>query len=222
MAKPEWDEPVELAEQTWAYFMRGMRTLWKLLGAERKNLTRVVCWGFGIRALALLTPLFMKLIFDEMHTRPPEQLLNRTVWYLVGGLVVGQVISLVLHHFYKERRFLASAIKLENWWPVQAQAKLLELSMGYHERENTGKKISKINKGVDRLVEIMAQLFWDFLPQVFYLVINIMVICVMDWRIGLMFCVPFIPAGWINLQLYRRYYHDWDIWEKQKEVSQGY
>lgn len=218
----EWDESADLAEQTWSYFMRSMKALWKLLGTEQRSLRRVVLWGIGIRALALLTPLFMKMIFDEMHTRSPEQLLNQTVWWLISGLVVGQVISLVLHHFYKERRFLASMIKLENWWPVQAQAKLLELSMSYHERENTGKKIAKINKGVDRLVEVMTQLFWDFFPQLFYLFINIVVICIMDWRIGLIFCLPFIPAGWLNLQLYRRYYHDWDTWEKQKELSQGY
>ncbi len=216
-----WDEAPPLEEQSWQYFWRGMRMLWGLMGQQRQRMTKVLLSSVGLRALALLTPLIIKLIFDQMHNRPPEELLNSTVWWLLGALLLSKVVSLVVHHFYKELQFLRGAIALENWWPVQAQQKLLELSLGYHERENTGKKIAKINKGVDRLVEILAMLFWDFLPQLFYIVINLVVIMVLDWRIGLLFCLPFIPATWLNMHLYRRYYHRWQWWDQQKEVSQG-
>lgn len=219
----EWDDSVSLQQQTIGYFWRGMRTLWGLIDTERRNILWVVFWSIMVQALALAIPLLMKFIFDTIYRSPADQLLsNQLIWWLIAALVVSQLIRLALNHFVKEKAFLKSAIQLENFWPVKAQEKLLELSMGYHERENTGKKIAKINKGIDRLIDIMGQLFWDFLPHLFYLAVNLVVITIMDWRIGLLFFLPFLPAAALNLQIYRRYYHDWQAWDNHEEVSQGF
>ncbi|MEK7072220.1 MAG: ABC transporter ATP-binding protein, partial [Patescibacteria group bacterium] len=102
-----------------------------------------------------------------------------------------------------------------------AQEKLLALSLGYHERENTGQKIAKIEKGCNKMIEIMMNLFWHFLPQVSYLIINIILVLIIDLKLGLLFFLPFIPAIWLNLKCYNKFFDDWVKWDKHKEVSSG-
>lgn len=216
----DWDE-INREEWSLAFFLNGLKTLWELLGDERKNICRVIGWLIFISVLDLLLPYFLKLIFDEIPVVLIQKQISRYLIWLVVSVFLLRIFTLYLRHFSKEIRFLKSLIRLENFWPIMAQEKLLALSIRYHERENTGEKIAKINKGCEKLVEIVANLFWDFLPSFLYLAINIVFILVIDWKLGVLFAIPFIPAAIINLKIHRRFAHDWEKWEEKKEISTG-
>lgn len=216
----DWDE-INREEWSFTFFLKGLKTLWELLGDERKNICRVIGWLIFLSVLDLLLPYFLKLIFDEIPVVLIQKQISRYLIWLVVSIFLLRIFTLYLRHFSKEIRFLKSLIKLENFWPVMAQEKLLALSIGYHERENTGKKIAKINKGCEKLVDIVVNLFWDFLPSFFYLAINIVFILVIDWKLGVLFIIPFIPAAIINLKIHQRFASDWEKWEEKKEISSG-
>lgn len=216
----DWDE-INREEWSLKFFLKGLKIFWELLGDERKNICRVVVWLVFLSILDLLLPYFLKLIFDEIPVVLMQKQISRYLVWLVVSVFLLRIFTLYLRHFSKEIRFLKSWIRLENFWPVMAQEKLLALSIGYHEKENTGKKIAKINKGCEKLVEIVANLFWDFLPSFLYLAINIVFVLAIDWKLGILFMIPFIPAAIINLKIHRRFALEWEKWEEKKEISTG-
>lgn len=221
MAMADWDDAVPVSEQTFFFFSRGMKTLWKLLGEERKRILWVLALMLAIQLLDLLSPFFLKLIFDELWLVGSGIVSSRVFW-CIGAMCGTQILSLAIKRFVEEPLFIKSILRLENWWPVMAQEKLLDLSLSYHELENTGKKIAKINKGCEKLVDIMSNLFWGLLPSLFYLVINVILILAMDWVLGILFLLPLIPAVLINLKSYARFTPVWEEWEKKKEIANGF
>src|SRR3989344_519969 len=141
----DWDDAVPVKKQTVFFFARGMKTLWKLLGTEKNNILHVFILLILIQFLDLLSTLFLKLIFDELWVIGIGRTVSSTAIWCISAMCITQVLSIVIKRFFEEPLLIKSILRLENWWPVMAQEKLLELSLSYHERENTGKKIAKIS-----------------------------------------------------------------------------
>lgn len=217
-----WDDDFKYKENGLGFFVQGMKNFWFLLGKEQGAMKKVFFWLVVSQGLALAFPYLLKLIFDALPEILDLGYLPNKLILLVGAMFAVKIGGILITLFVKETIFLKSAIRLENWWPVMAQSKLLSLSFGFHERENTGKKIAKIEKGVDRMIEICLNLSWGLLPQLIYLTVNIVFIIVIDWRLGLLFFLPFIPAILINKRFYERFSGGWEEWEKKKEESSGY
>jgi ABC-type multidrug transport system fused ATPase/permease subunit len=218
----DWDnDKLEKKDRNLKFFVKGMRTLWELLGKERKNIMFVFWLLVFTQAMEIVFSYCLKLIFDFLPGFANGVGVVTYLYWVLAAMAGAKLLGLLVRHFVKEIIFVNAVIRLENLWPVQAQKKLLELPMGYHERENTGKKISKINKGVDRLVDILTTLFWGTLPQLLYLIINVVVAIVIDWRLGILFCLPFIPAMILHFRIFDRYADGWELWEAKKEESTG-
>lgn len=217
-----WEEDFRYKDSGFGFFLQSLKNFWSLLGKEQRTMLFVMVWLIVTQLLGISFPFILKLIFDDLPSiLQTRQISTKLIWLIVlmFGLRIGGIF---LHQFVKETLFVKSLIRLENSWPVQAQSKLLSLAFAYHERENTGKKIAKIEKGVDRLVEISMNLSWGILPQLFYLLTNIILMLVMDWRLGLVFLLPVGPVLWINKLFYERFSEGWELWEKKKEESSGY
>jgi len=217
-----WEDGFRYEDKGLSFFLTGIKNFWKLVGPEQRAMKLGFYWLIVTQLLALAFPYFLKLIFDDL----PEVLKSgtistRLICFIIIMFAV-KISAILVTLFVKETIFIKGVIRLEAWWPVLAQSKLLALSLGYHERENTGKKISKIEKGIERMVEICVKLSWDILPQFIYLVANLTCMMILDWRLGLLFFLPFAPAYWINKRYYERMSGDWEKWEKKKEESSGY
>jgi len=216
----EWDESPDIKEQTASYFVRGIHTLWQLIDSEKKRITIATTVLVVVELMSLLPPLIFRKLVDYLPVIL-EQGVTRFALLLVVVMFLSRVLALALKRFVQEPIFLKAIIGLENSWPKIAHEKLLALSVNYHERENTGKKIAKVNKGVEKLVGMLADLFWSMLPAGFYLLLNIPIMIYLDWKLGLMFIVPLIPFVFINLKSYEVFYPKWEEWEKKKEKSVG-
>lgn len=216
----EW-EKTKKEDWSLSFFMKGLKTLWQLMYDEKKHIIVVITLVIFISTLRLIFPYIFKIVFDKIYFIEGQKKLSKDIIWIIAGMGGLGVFILFFNHFIKEIFFIKSIITLKNLWPVAAQEKLLALSLGYHEQENTGKKISKINKGCEKLVDIMCNIFWNFLPHLFYLCINAIFILAMDWKLGLIFFSPLVLAGLLNLKIHTLFADDWDEWERQKEVSMG-
>jgi ABC-type multidrug transport system fused ATPase/permease subunit len=217
----EKKENVMDGKKSLAYFISGMKDYWSLLAGEKRVMMVYVFWIAFLQALALGFHLILKELFDEIPRLVELGGFSRYAIALVVALFTIKMLALTLKRFALEIRFLKSLIKLENSWPVAAHKKLMELSLGYHEKENTGKKLDKINKGCDRMVDITARLRWGFLPQLFYVIINVCIIIFIDWRLGAFFFLPFIPAAYLYFKAFQKAAPAFEEWEKEKEKSTG-
>ncbi len=219
-ATPDWDEPPDITQQTVAYVARGMRMFWHLIATERKVILIAVGLLATVEALALCFPLLVRALVDRLPS-VMVQGITVDIILLVVALFAARTVMLVIRRFMQEPIFISALIRLENLWPRMALEKLLALSLRYHERENTGRKIAKVNKGVEKLVGMLDALFYTLMPALLYTLFNLVVMFVLDWRLALLFSLPIVPAMWINLKSYERFYTDWIHWESLKEQSIG-
>ena len=169
----DWDERIKKEDRNLIFFWTGLKNLWSLFGDERKTMWWAVIFLIGVKVLDLLVPYLLKIVFDEIPQIAGGGGISDYLWMVIGAMFVLKLIMIVFRHYGMDWFFLKSAIKMENMWPMQAQEKLLSLSLGYHENENTGKKISKINRGCERMINATVNLFWGLVPQFFYLILNI-------------------------------------------------
>ena len=64
---------------------------------------------------------------------------------------------------------------------------MVELGLSYHEKENTGNKIFKIQRGIDKITDLLGNFFWDVGPTIIQTIFTAVILFIMDWRFGLVF-----------------------------------
>lgn len=219
-SETDWDAPPNLQNQTVSYFARGLKTLWNLVYPERKPILIAIGLLIIVELMGLTMPLIFKELVDTLPIIVRDGITSQVILLIILMFVL-RMVMLVLRRFVQEPIILGAIIRLENSWPVTALKKLLALSLRYHESENTGRKIAKVNKGVEKMVAMLADMFWTLMPALFSLILNMVVILWLDWRLGLILLAPLFPAAWLNLQSYKKYRPAWDSWESKKEQSIG-
>jgi ABC-type multidrug transport system fused ATPase/permease subunit len=177
--------------------------LWRLLASFRKLFGVITVIILGMALLDLGKPYILKLVIDNLNNFSKEQLfflLKLIILYLATDEVRSYI------SYISDRKILKLLVKVEYFLGMRAQEKLVFLSLGYHERQNTGSKIIKIEKGVDKVSEFLNNIFWEVLPTVFQLVFTLIALFWADWRIGLSFLF-FAPlflfiTYWSNKRMY--------------------
>ncbi|KKQ55665.1 MAG: ABC transporter ATP-binding protein [Parcubacteria group bacterium GW2011_GWA2_38_13] len=132
----------------------------------------------------------MKIILDEL-TRAGSIDWQKLLWLVVVMFLVG-VFGSAYYRWIDIKRF-NFLLNLDRYLPNILHQKLLSLSLGYHEKENTGNKIVKIRRGVDRLGKLLDNATWDFFPTAFQTIFTFIFILIIDWPLGLVFGAS-IPA----------------------------
>ena len=87
--------------------------------------------------------------------------------------------------YLKDRKIFKLLLDAEYYLPIIAQEKLVNLSLHYHEKENTGNKLIKIEKGINKITELVGNLSWEVIPTMIQLVATILILLIIDWRFAL-------------------------------------
>lgn len=216
----DWDKE-DLSKQTGSYFIGGVKRLWKLIEPERENLKKAFALWFCIQILAMLIPYSFKLILDRL----PNVMDNgiTAVWVFLAMMFVGKGTDIALGYLVMIPKYWGQGmINLESLWPVMAQKKLLALSVGYHERTNTGKKVAKINKGCEKLDDLMSTFFWQLAPAVMQITIGMGFLLTMDAKIGVLFIIPLVASIAISIIVYYRFRAEWVECHGLREEASGF
>jgi len=187
--------------------------MWRLLRSFRGLFGRILVIIFFIALLDLGKPYILKFVIDGLSGFQADQLVE-LLQLIALYLVTDEFRSFV--QYLNDRSILKLLVKVEYFLGVKAQEKLVYLSLGYHERENTGSKIIKIEKGVDKISEFLNNLCWEVIPTIIQLLLTLPALLWADWRIGLSFLVfafSFIVVTYwsnrkmhpIRKQIYRDY-----------------
>ena len=67
------------------------------------------------------------------------------------------------------------------------------MSLGYHEKENTGSKVIKITRGIDKIDNLFGNFFWEVAPTIFQIIFTTIMLFIIDWRFGVIIIV-FVPV----------------------------
>ncbi len=160
--------------------------LWRILKPSRRLFVVIFVLIFVEAILALLKPYILKFLIDGLYGLNISSLGN-SLKLIALFLITDEVRSLI--HYLSDRRILRVLVDVEYYLGFRAQEKLVGLSLGYHERENTGAKIIKIEKGVDKISEFLNNIFWEVAPTAIQLIFTLAALFWTNWLIGLSFLI---------------------------------
>ncbi|PIY96685.1 MAG: hypothetical protein COY66_03510 [Candidatus Kerfeldbacteria bacterium CG_4_10_14_0_8_um_filter_42_10] len=161
--------------------------------------------------LQLVQPYLFKEIIDSIVKW--QELTVQYVIFLLSGLLIAYLVT-TAWSYQVDKRIFRILYEVERYLLTRAQKKLVELSLGYHEKENTGSKISKIQRGVDRILELIGNLYWELIPTAIQVIVTFVFLLFLNWQISLVFLsvVPIfiLLTFWMNKKAYplriRRHY----------------
>jgi ABC-type multidrug transport system fused ATPase/permease subunit len=110
----------------------------------------------------------------------------------VGAMfLANQVFSLL--DFVADKKIFKILGGIITYLANDAHKKMVFLSLGYHEKENTGSKIIKINRGIDKIDTLFGNFFWEVAPTIFQVTFTTITLFVVNWRFGVIVLI-FVPA----------------------------
>ncbi len=195
---------------SWRLFWR---ELWRLLSPDHRLINYILAITVLGAVFDLAKPYILKILIDNLYNFQSIDL-SFLLWLIVLYLGSGQVRSLI--QYFNDRAILKLLVKIEYHLGLKAQDKLLNLSLGYHERENTGAKIVKIERGVDRISTLINNISWEVAPTLVQLAFTIPALFWADWRIGISFLI-FTP-----LFIFVTYWSNQKMYPVRKEIYKSY
>lgn len=178
-------------------------SLWSFLSPFKKIIFSIFSFIFLISALDLVKPYVLKLLIDAFYDFNNINI-NFLLWLILLYLGTDQIRS--VFQYFNDRFILKLLVKLEYYLGIKAQSKLLELSLSYHERENTGAKIVKIERGIDRISTLINNISWEVGPTLIQFIFTLAALFWANWLIGLSFLL-FAPlfifvTYWANAKMH--------------------
>jgi len=156
--------------------------LWSLLSESRKLIFIILSFTVLAAVLDLVKPYIVKVVVDHLTNFNKEDLGFMAI--LIGFFFISdQARSWV--SYLNNVKILKLSVDVEYYLAIRAQKKLMFLPLGYHEQENTGNKIVKIERGVNRIITLIENISWEVVPTFIQIIISLIVLFWSDYRLGL-------------------------------------
>lgn len=207
-------EKLEKPEETISW-KRFWLALWQLFSDFHHQIFVLFGIATFTAGLDMIQPYILKFVVDGLINFSQIGI-THLLWLIVYYLAANETRSLI--QYFSDRKILHFLVDIEYFLAIKAQQKLTYLSLGYHEKENTGAKIVKIERGIDRISQFCGNALWEIVPTIIQLVFTSVILFLNDWRIGSSFLV-FAPlfifiTYWSNKKMYpvrKQLYRDYEM-----------
>src|SRR5574344_520522 len=177
--------------------------LWRLFNDFHRQIFVLLGIAAFTAGLDMVQPYILKFVVDGLSNFNQKEILP-ILWLIVYYLLANETRSLI--QYVSDRKILRFLVGIEYFLAIKAQQKLTYLSLGYHEKENTGAKIVKIERGIDRISQFVGNTLWEVTPTIIQLFFTAIILFLNDWRIGfsfLIFASLFLfVTYWSNKKMY--------------------
>lgn len=180
--------------------MNFINKVWQLLKPFHKDLYFILIIRVFFETIRMGGPFLFGKILDLL-IKSRGLITTETALFVVGGLAGVRLISLIIDHL-TDWFILRFLIKSEDYVSASAYQKMVELSLDYHEEVPTGKKINLINRGTDKLLDLVEGFTFEFQPVVIQLVVTSIMILLTNWVIGLIFTLSLLPFILITFHIF--------------------
>jgi ATP-binding cassette, subfamily B, bacterial len=186
---------------------------WSLLNPSHKQLKNLIFFLMLSEIVKLVGPFFFKLIIDSVTNFHVEDMPK------IIGMILVMFVSFQVFSFLNsknDKKIFRILADVHMYIINNAQKKMTYLTLGYHEKENTGNKIAKIIRGVDKITDLIGNLSWEVVPTIFQIIFTTIVLFIFDWRFGMVILV-FVPIFIVlTLRVNRRAF----IHRKERFINQ--
>jgi len=142
--------------------------------------------------------------------------------YAIVGMISAYFIRSILNYFHT-MMVVKFVIKISHELTLKVFNKLLGLSLGYHEKENTGAKLRKLDKGTDDVRTILDRTVWDIAPALIRIAASFIFLVFIDYRMAIAFLVIIPFFLYTTLQANKKSYPlRKNIWKGFEKVYGGF
>jgi ABC-type multidrug transport system fused ATPase/permease subunit len=163
--------------------------LWNLLGPVQQKIIKLLAMILFLELSRLAGPYILKLIIDLITNFRAEEI-GRIAGLILLMFFSNQFLSVI--DYFADLRIFDILVTMQAYLSNSSFGKMVNLDLGYHEKENTGNKIFKIQRGVEKINDLLGNMFWEVAPTTFQIILTAGVLFAVDWRFGcaLMLFVP--------------------------------
>lgn len=179
--------------------------------------SHLTAWQFSQKLWSILTPIHGKLILLAISILLLDgtmTLLPLFQKFIIDGLIAGEsfqklfIIIILWFSAHTTLNFLSTLKwvwrdkiwrRMELLLEKHVTSKVLAFSVGQFTNENTGIKVTKINRGHDSLLEIFFDILQDVGPTTIMIMVNSLALFILDWRLGI-FGIILILANLIHIR----------------------
>lgn len=158
--------------------------LWELIKPSHQEIKFLMFFIVLMEIVKLAGPYILKLIID-LITNFRQEDIPKMLLLLVVMFAVNQFAGLI--DYFIDKKAIRILIEAERYLPTEAFNKLLYLPLSYHEQENTGNKVTRIDRGVDKIVNLLSNLFYDVIPTLFQVIFTMGILLFVDWRFAIVY-----------------------------------
>lgn len=155
--------------------------LWRILTPSKGLIKFTLVTILITELLNLIGPYFLKIVIDKISNFNAAEIIP-IILFIVLMFIANETTSLA--SYWRDRKIFRLVLDIEYYLPIEAQEKLVNLSLHYHEKENTGNKITKIEKGVGKISELIGNLSWEVIPTIAQLILTTTILLFFDWRLA--------------------------------------
>lgn len=163
----------------------------------RRTLIGISLMIVVMAVLNQLEPFISKRVIDTLVSGGGSAQSFHFLLILLGVLLLAKLIQATLNRvtWYLTNIFV---VKFESHLKQQGFDHLMELSIAFFSEQASGKLMSKLDRGVNRIISIVNNSGMHFLPSVVTALISFGIVLYYEWRIGLITLAAFIPYILIN------------------------
>ncbi len=181
--------------------MTFIKKVWQLLAPFHTDLYMIGAITALFEVIKLSGPYLFGKILDLL-IKSGGMLTAETAIYVIGGLAGVRVLGLIIDYL-TDIAIVRMLWNMERFISTTTFTKLLELSIDYHEKENTGTKINLVNKGKDKLIDLLAAFTWEFLPVAIQIIVTAAMIFLTSWLVGVIYFFSIFPFVFITFKTYQ-------------------
>jgi len=178
-----------------------IQTLKNLYWLSRSYKWTIVAATFGaliVQILGLVAPIVVGRMINLLETDAQQVQFAQAVWYI--GLLVASLLLLIVVDMLADVAIFRVLFGMEGKLSADALDHLMTLPLGYHEREDTGSSMKKIQRGAEKTVLLIARWGWGGIPSLLLFATTIVVLMYLHMFIGLAVLVS-IPVT-IGIHMY--------------------
>lgn len=204
-------------EKNFFYVLNGLQGLFDLIDDRKSVYRHLVYLTLFIASLNIVTPVIIKFVIDYFQVLYESNVLNPMLFVLTPVLVFVLYFRNYMHNSQFQRKLLPELIDFESYMPVRVHKKLLDLSLQFHTKNNTGSKMSKTNDGIAKLLSILMSMFWGILPQLLFIVVSSVIMFMISFWLGVI-CLIFL--GYITRKILWISKEYADAWKRYRELKE--
>lgn len=168
-----------------------------LIRPQRKMFIKILLVYVVYEALLIVPTVLLREIVDQLRLGLSADMIM-IVQFAVAMLVV-DLFTMGIVDIWLDRRIFDLLYWAERSLPTRVQEKMMHLSLGYHERQQTGEKITSLQRGTDKLVQLLMNFLWTLWPLMIEVTWAIVVMLWIDVQTTIIFAaaIPvFIAMTW--------------------------